>query len=261
MLRKLLPLLLLIIFLVGAYGAYQYRNYQKAKKEQQVLGTKPIGQVPPDYLIILIGDSMTQYLGNSTELRGFLADYYPNKTFDIYNYGFGSTNILSVTSRLTGWTNRDRPYQPILDIDSDVIIIESFGHNPLSEFPLEEGLRKQEQALDEIVKLIKDKRPNSKIVFLTTISPNSKTYAYRSVDLSDEARKKWVDERISYIKNHKKYAKEHNIPLIDVFEKSLINGDGNPVYISDTDYIHPSPKGIILIQKEIADFMYQSKIL
>jgi len=256
--KFLLAILVFLILAISCAGYYQYQKYQDSLRVQKGVAA---GSNNPDYLIILVGDSMTEYLGNSTELRGYLAEYYPGKTLDIYNYGFGSTSILSVPARLTQWTNRSRPYQPILDVDSDVIIIESFGHNPLSEFSLEEGLRKQEQTLDEIVKLIKERRPDTKIVFLNTISPNSKTYAFRSVDLSSEARKKWVDERIAYIKNHAKYANSHGIPLINVFEKSLTGGDGNPAYISDTDYIHPSPKGIIFIQKEIADFMYQSKIL
>jgi len=240
-----------------AVSIFTLSYYQQTKKQEKALATLPKDHARPDFLVILVGDSMTEYIGNSTEMRQYLSDYYPGKTFDIYNYGFGSTNILTIQSRLTQWTNRDRPYQPILDIDSDLIILESMGHNPLSQFPLEEGLRKQNEALEVIVKLIKDKRPEVKLVFLTTISPNSKTYAHNVVELSNETRQIWVKERVAYIKNHAKFAKDHDIPLIDVFTKSLDkNGDGDLQYIEDKNYIHPSPKGILLLQREIADFIH-----
>ena len=217
---------------------------------------------PEDHTIVLVGDSMTEYLGNSDELRAYLKEHYPGKTFEVLNYGFGSTNILSVEKRLTENTYLTREYRPILNIDFDVILIESFGHNPLSDYSLEEGLKKQAEALDKIVSLIKEGNPNSKIVFVATISPNSKTYAYRSVDLTDQQREIWVKERIAYIKNHIEYAKSHNIPIVNVFEESLDEtGDGNRDYISDTDYIHPSPTGVVFISKQIADFIFEQKIL
>ena len=217
---------------------------------------------PTDYTLVLVGDSMTQYLGNSDELRSYLKEYYPGKTFEVLNYGFGSTNILSVEKRLTENTYQDREFRPILDIDFDVILIESFGNNPLSDFSIEEGLKKQTEALERIVALIKEGNPNGKIVFVATISPNSKTYAYRSVDLTDEQREIWVKERIAYIKNHIGFAKAHNLPLVNVFEKSLDeDGDGNRDYISDTDYIHPSPTGVIFISKTLADFIFEQKVL
>lgn len=217
---------------------------------------------PQDYTLVLVGDSMTEYLGNSDELRSYLKEYYPRNSFEVLNYGFGSTNILSVEKRLTETTYHTREFRPILDIAFDVILIESFGNNPLSDYTLEEGLKKQTEALDRIVKLIKEGNPSAKIVFVATISPNSRTYAYRAVDLTDEKRKIWVTERIAYIKNHIEYAKTNNITLVNVFEKSLDeNGDGNMDYISDTDYIHPSPTGVVFISKTIADFLFENQIL
>ncbi|MEK7617215.1 MAG: SGNH/GDSL hydrolase family protein [Patescibacteria group bacterium] len=217
---------------------------------------------PQDYTLVLVGDSMTEYLGNSDELRAYLKEYYPDKTFEVLNYGFGSTNILSVEQRLTQKTFYAREFRPILDIAFDLILIESFGNNPLSDYPLKEGLKKQAEALDRIVELVRKENPKAKILFLATISPNSKTYAYRKVDLTDEERKKWTDERVAYIRNHIEYAKAHNIPLVNVFEASLDkSGDGNRDYISDTDYIHPSPTGVIFISKQIADFIFEQKIL
>ncbi|MBI4036350.1 SGNH/GDSL hydrolase family protein [Candidatus Daviesbacteria bacterium] len=217
---------------------------------------------PQDFTIVLVGDSMTEYLGNSDELRTYLKNYYPDKTFEVLNYGFGSTNILSLQKRLEEKTFHGREFRPILDIDFDVLLIESFGHNPLSDFPLQEGLQKQTQALEKAVATIKKGGPRAKIIFVGTLGPNKKLYAYRAVDLSPEKRIQWANERIAYIKNHLDFAQKNQIPVINVYEKSLDkNGDTKLEYISDTDHIHPSPNGIIFLSREMADFIFQNHLL
>lgn len=223
-------------------------------KEQKV-------KYPQDYTIVMVGDSMTEALGNFTELKQYLSDYY-KKSFEILNYGFGSTNILFVVDRITKETEHGRKFMPISNIDYDLILMESFGENPLSQYPLEEGLRRQNEELDKIVAILKKTNPKGRIVFVATISPNKVIFAKSKVDLTDEARVQWVKERIAYIQNHIDYANSHNIPVINIFKDSLMeNGDGNPDYINTRDYIHPSPSGIIFISREIADFIYRNKIL
>ena len=263
MVKKGLTLLFILILVSTALGLF----YLKDKHDKKVFAEKGKAlssqvKYPPDFLVVLVGDSMTEYLGNSDELRVFMSEYYPGKTFDFLNYGFGSTNILSLPDRLTNWTEHGRAYKPILDIPFNLIIIESFGHNPLSEYSLAEGLKKQDETLDKVVEMIRNKKPEAKIVFLATISPNKKVYAGHLVDLTPETRVIWANERVSYIKNHIEYADSHNIPLINVFEKSLdLSGDGNLKYIEDHNYIHPSPTGIIFISREIADFIYKKNLL
>jgi len=210
----------------------------------------------------MVGDSMTEKLGNSDEIRAYLKKDYPNKTFEILNYGFGSTNILSVQERLQKETFYGRSFRPILDIAFDLILIESFGHNPLSQFPLDTGLKKQTEALDKIVATIKKVNPKAKIVFVATISPNKRRYGEGQVDLNFEQRIRWAEERIAYIKNHIEYAKTHQIPLINIYEKSLnSDGDGNLDYISKDDFIHPSPNGVYLISEEIAKFIAKQELV
>lgn len=216
---------------------------------------------PQDFTIVLVGDSLTAGLGNSDELRKYLKEYYPDKSFEVLNYGFGSTNILSVPERLEKTTFYTRDFRPIIDIDFDLIIIESFGHNPLSEFPLEEGLKKQTETLGKIVNIIKNKNPNAKIAFLTTIAPSKILYGTGTVELSREKRLEWANERIAYIKNHIDYAQKNNIPLINAFEKSLIEGDLNIDLVNDKDFIHLSPTGIVFISKMLADGIYNLKLL
>lgn len=216
---------------------------------------------PQDHTIVMIGDSMTEKLGNSTELKGFLSELYPGKTFEVLNYGFGSTNILSVVDRITKETMYGRAFRPIEDIDFDLVLLESFAQNPLSQFGVDEGLRLQNQELDKIVALLKSTNPNAKIVFVSTISPNKVIFAKNQVNLTPEVRAQWVAERVEYLKNHIDYANKNNIPVINIFEKSLQkNGGGDPQYISKDDYIHPSPSGVVFISREIANFIYNKNI-
>lgn len=260
-------LIVLCIILLGLI-VYFFINLQNHKVKPQLNSIRTINisgkekvKYPEDYTIVMIGDSMTETLGNSDELKKFLSDYYLGKSFEVLNYGFGSTNILSVIDRITKETEHGRKFRPIEDIDYDLVLLESFGGNPLSQYSLDEGLQHQTQELDKIVNTLQETNPRGKIVFVATISPNKVIFAKNSADLSPEKRADWVKERIAYIKNHIAYANDHKILVVNIFEKSLLeNGDGNSDYISNVDYIHPSPKGIIFISQEIADFIYGNNI-
>jgi len=215
------------------------------------------------YRTLLVGDSMVAAFGlNAEPLRQVLLSYYPDNEFVNYNYGFPSTNILSLPDRLSKETvSLGQTYQSILSQGFDLIIIESFAYNPLSEMSLLDGLEKQNEILETVVlKLIK-KRPETVIAFMTPIAPSKSTFAKNVFDLSDAERLLWVEERVSFIKNHIKFAKDNNIPLIDVYEKSLTeNGDGDTKYINSDDNIHPSNEGIDLMAKTIAQFVFEHQI-
>lgn len=216
---------------------------------------------PHDYTLVLVGDSMTQALGNCDELKDFLVKFYVEKSFECLNYGFGSTNILSLQDRLEKETFFNRSFRPITHIDFELILLESFGHNPLSEYSLEEGLKKHTESLNKAILTLRETNPRAKVVFIATLAPSKKYYAQNQRELSQTEREKWAEERIAYIQNHISFAKNNNIPLINVFEKSLKGSDVNLEYISKNDYIHPSPKGVIFISRQIANFIYQNKVL
>lgn len=214
------------------------------------------------YRIVIVGDSIAATLGlNANVLRLELIKYYPDSEFVTYNYGYPATNVLTLPDRLTQQTNSGSGQNPaILKQGFELIIIESFGYNPLSELPLEEGLKKQTQALEQSVELILKEKPNVAVAFMTPIALSFKNYARASYDLSPQVRKEWVTERIAYINNHKKFATERGIPVIDVYTLSLkSNGEVDETYISD-DFVHPSIKGIKLMSKAIADYIFANKI-
>lgn len=218
----------------------------------------------PSYTLIFIGDSMTESLGiNFDALRIDLKKFYPNTVFGLFNYGFGSTNILSANERLNfDTTYRGTVFPAILVRGFDVILIESFGTNPLSEFSVEEGLQKQTAALDFMVAEIVDKQPKALIVFVATIAPSQEHFGKGVVDLSAIVRNKWANERRAYIENHINYAKSHNIPLINVYEKSVDeNGVTLTKFLDAGNYIHPSAAGVDLISQSIADYFYQNSVL
>lgn len=107
----------------------------------------------------------------------------------------------------------------------DLIIFESFAYNPLSQFPLAEGLTKQTEILDMSIKAVIKKHPNSVVAIMVPIAPSEEFFARGVVDLTPEARKQWVEERVAYIKNATLFAQKNNIPLINVYEKSLTPED------------------------------------
>lgn len=202
------------------------------------------------YTIVLVGDSMTDYLGSGEEIKKNLKNYYPNKELIIKNFSVGSTNILTLPDRLQNLTNYNgRISDPVLNTNFDLILIESFGHNPISP------LSRHNEVMDQAREMIKQRQPWAKIILMATIAPHNSRYAEGVANLTTEERIKWAKERALYIENHVKYAKDNKIPLINIYEKS------HDDYIETNDFIHPSPTGIHFISREIADFIFQKRIL
>jgi lysophospholipase L1-like esterase len=222
----------------------------------------PIVPKNRSYRIVVVGDSIVNSLGvNANVLRENLISYYPDSEFVTYNYGYSATNVLSLYERLTETTkDADEENAAVLKQGFELIIIESFGNNPLSEYPLEEGLVKQNEELERSVRAILKEKPNAALAFMTPIALDFDTYARGIVNLSPEVRRIWVEERVSYIDNHRKFAEEKGIPVIDVYKASLKpNGEVDRTYISD-DFVHPSEKGVELISKSVAGYIFTNNI-
>ncbi len=220
------------------------------------------------YTIFMIGDSMTLALGpHGGTSSQFINELY--KKDNIYNlidnYAKGSTNILSVNDELTQKTTYwDSTFDPLLSRNYDLILVESFGYNPLSQFgSVEAGIKRQNQALDDLMTKLITTHPNSAIVFVATIAPSRENYAKKVLlNIPTADRVKQAEERMAYIKNHIDYAKAHNIPIVDIYDKSLnAQGDGDLKYINPDDFIHPSFEGVDFIGHEIANFIYNNQIL
>ncbi len=229
--------------------------------------TAPVIEKKREYTIVMIGDSMTHALGpHGGPFYEKINALYKESGHGILidNYALGSTNILSVDKAMnTNTTYAEWTFEPLLSRQFDLILIESFGYNPLSQFGQVDGIKRQTEELNKLMQTLLKTHPHSAIVFVATISPNKINYS-RPVNPQTPAseRSAQAEERIAYIKNHIEYAKTHNIPVVNIFEKSLTaNGDGNLEYINPNDYIHPSAVGIEFIGQELASFIYENQIL
>jgi lysophospholipase L1-like esterase len=228
--------------------------------------TPPTIEKKREYTIVMIGDSMTHALGpHGGPFYEKINVLYKNSGHGILvdNYANPSTNILSLDKAMnTKTTFNEWTFEPLLSRHFDLILVESFGYNPLSQYGIENGIKKQTEELDKLTTTITNSHPNSAIVFVATIAPNRINYG-RFVNAKDppSARAAQVDERIAYIKNHIDYANAHNIPVINIFEKSLTpQGDGNLKYINPHDYIHPSAEGIEFISQELSNYIFANKL-
>jgi hypothetical protein len=264
--------LVILLFILVCIFSFSYFYFMKSFHNLTVGASSPTPYQFPyknptipknrSYRIVIVGDSIVEALGpNANLLRLKLIEHYPDSEFVTYNYGYGSTNILSLPERLTQNTKfKTSENPPILKQGFELIILESFGYNPPSELSLSVGLQKQYEVLDKSVRLILSEKPNVALAFMTPIAMDSVNFAKGTYDLSKEQRKNWVEERISYINNHKKFAKEKGIPVIDVYSASLSKkGTVDPSYIAN-DHIHPSVKGVDLISKTIANYIYENQI-
>lgn len=229
--------------------------------------SRPNIQKKQEYSIAMIGDSMAHALGpRGGTFNTFINDLYKphNIGISIDNYARGSNNILQVSEQLERETTYwDSTFPPLMSRNMDLILVESFGYNPLSQFGLEDGLKKQTEALDALMEKLIVSKPDMSIVFVATIAPSRDNYAKKILlDISTQDRVLQAEERMSYIKNHIEYAKQHNLPLVNIYEKSLDpTGSGDLKYINPDDFIHPSFEGVDFIGREIAQYIYDNKIL
>ncbi len=218
------------------------------------------------YDIYLIGDSMTHAFGPRGGIfSDLLTEQFPGTFFEVSNYAEANQSILLLPNRLKEEVQADHDLRlkPILsgNPDPNLIIIESFGYNPLSQLGREEGLKKQEEILTEVMTTLANRYPGAIIMFLATIAPDKKTYGM-SVTGSD-ANGRWAqaEERIEFITNHIEYAREHNIPVIDTFSASLDQeGDGDTIYINPDDDIHPSAEGLAHMARIMVKRITEEKI-
>ena len=119
----------------------------------------------------MVGDSMTEALGpygsKITETLNKLYGSTPgNQRIVVDNYATGSTNLFGLQDAMRQKkVHKEITLDPVLSRQFDVILIESFGYNPLSQLGIEEGLKKQKETLDETMKLLMTTHPNSVIIF------------------------------------------------------------------------------------------------
>lgn len=273
---RLIAVLLVLLFVFILFLRFStLQNHQSSNSASPVITVKPTDTpftmykkypLPKSerYDIYLIGDSMTHAFGPRggifTEL---LSKAYPGTFFEVSNYAEANQSILLLSARLKEPVQAapDLLLKPILDGHPDLIIIESFGYNPLSQFGITDGLNIQTEKLTEVMKTLTNRFPKADIMFLATIAPNRDTYARKEQHATVQELRAQADERILYIKNHIRYAQEHGIPVINVYEQSLNEqGDGDLKNINPDDNIHPSEEGLALMGRVMTKRIQEEQI-
>jgi lysophospholipase L1-like esterase len=265
---KLLPLIIIISLIFVVSKSFKVNktdiipNPSPQPTPYQFPYRRPQISKNASYRIIIVGDSIVASLGpNANKLREKLISHYPDSEFVTYNYGYPATNIETLYDRLTKKTaNQGGELPAVLEQGFELLIIESFAYNPLSHYPISEGLQKQNEILETSIRKILSVKPDVYIVFMTPIAFDTQNFARGTYDLLDETRLDWIKEREAYVKNHKLFAQSHGFPIIDIFELSK-NPDGKVnIDLIGADFVHPSVRGVEFISQTIADFIYQNRI-
>lgn len=213
--------------------------------------------------IAIFGDSMVDVMGtNLPYLREELQKFFPLAKYQLYNYGIGAQNIEQGKQRLEqAYHYKDRQYPSIMELNPDVIIIDSFAYNPFKE-KTEDELYQHWANLASIIDLANN-NTRSKIIILATIAPNKEKFGQGPQGLNWPPNTAWQQavKINNYLLNTIKYAKANDLPLIDVYHQTLLsNGEGNLNYINPNDHIHQNEAGNQLLAKNIAEAIYSLKL-
>lgn len=218
----------------------------------------------PHMTIALLGDSMVDTLGpDIPNLKASLTSLYPSTEFTLLNYGVGGTNIDYGLERLTNdYTYLGKPIPSLVSVKPDLVVVESFGYNPLSYN--EGALDHQWLTLDAIVKTLEEHLPQVKVVIAATIAPNADVFGDGAPNLSYTPYEK--QERVAliktYLENATRYAKSQHLPLADVYHPSLDSrGNGTITYINPGDHIHYSDSGRTFFAKILSDTIITNTLL
>lgn len=204
------------------------------------------------YAIALFGDSMIDTMGEHLEyLQKDFSEKYPGTVFHLYNYGIGSQNAEQGFARFyTPFSNRERSYPPISQINADVVVIGSFAYNPFSPY-------NRDQHWLALKKLVKEaKKTSSAVYMLAEIAPLSYGFGKgpHGVNWNVDLAYQHATHILELLQNAIDLARELNVPVIDAFNPSKENGVfGIRAYVNPDDGIHPSVAGHEFMAKEIAD--------
>lgn len=197
--------------------------------------------------ILLLGDSMIDFLNDFPHLRDLLGSLNPSVKWEILNYGVGASNVSYGLYRVNSdYEYLGRHFQSATGVNPDIVVVESFAYNH-GDMPEVEYQRNLKRIFEELGKTGK------KIIFLATIAPNKANYARGAADWGDEYRSKEYEKTRRFMDLALDTARQMNIPIVDAFHTSLDEDKGgNEKYIYGGDWIHPSPEGAEFIAKLLA---------
>ncbi|OGK18379.1 hypothetical protein A3G67_03760 [Candidatus Roizmanbacteria bacterium RIFCSPLOWO2_12_FULL_40_12] len=207
------------------------------------------------YTVTVFGDSMVDTMGERMEyLEGALKKKYPDTTFFLYNYGIGSQNVEDGLARYNNdFKYQDRNFPAISKIQADVIIIGSFAYNPFSPHSRDRHWLGLTRLVQEAVK-----RKDAEVYMLAETAPLRRQFGKGpgGVNWDTDTSYKHSGYIVEQLENVIGLAKSLNVPLIDVYHKSLANeslGEGKREFVNSHDGIHPSVEGHKFMAEYIAN--------
>jgi hypothetical protein len=215
------------------------------------------------YTIAVLGDSMIDTLQpDLPQLQSALAKYYPNRKFNLLNYGVGGRNIEYGIYRLTNdYEYQGNRIKSLISQNPDIVVVESFGYNNFGNS--QAGIDQHWQDLSELTTTLKQKLPKTKIVLAATIAPNSVIFGNGIKDVHFSAMEK-IEKTSTiklYLQNMVNFATSQGFPLADAFHPSLFNNEGFKEFINAGDNLHPSGPGGVFFCDTVADTIYRNKLV
>lgn len=218
--------------------------------------------------IVALGDSMTNSAGaGCPQLSNELEKHYPGRKFDIYNYGVGGTRVGYGLWRLThDYEFHDKKYEALIKLNPDIVLIESFAYNNGSDGLREDGLPHFREMHRQIVETLRQKT-NAKIVYVVTIAPDMEHFleSVPSFFNTPVSIRKWMaEDRVVYLEETIKIARELGLPVVNVYQASLDAAEkGIPLgcWIDPEDWIHPSEEGNQFIAENIVKVFAEKKLI
>ena len=264
--KKALLLLIFFIFAVFFLSQIYFNKRESSRESVKAVAVTPAVPTPTltptltppsfvkkaSYTIAIFGDSMVDTMGENLEyLQKIFANKYPQTKFNLYNYGIGGQNIEQGLARFeSSFVNRERNFPPIPALVPDVLIIGSFSYNP---FSTHDRNRHYSLLRDLIAKAM---NVSSDIYLLAEIAPLKTGFGQgkNGVNMEESVASEQAAHIIEQLDNVINLSKAENIPLINVYYASRLDGSyGDPYFVNKDDGIHPSVAGHSFTAELIAE--------
>lgn len=250
---KKLTLLFAIFILVS--GCSVHTNNQPSKEASVAVKQMP----PKDLHIVAVGDSLTQGVGDSSNQGGYIP-YLKDIMEKDKGIGTVTFDNLGVRGdRTDQLLKRLKDPKVISKIkSSDIVMITIGGNDVMKVFrdnftnlkvvKFKEAITGYQKRLDDILKTIREYKPNVGIVLIGIYNPFSKWFS--NIKELDQIVQDWNHSSEKTLVNYKN---TQFVPISDLFE----NQHENLFYSDD---FHPNDKGYKLMAERVGEFLLKNKL-
>lgn len=256
--RKFFTLLLAIMLLVsGCSFGLKEHSFKKMNVNNKSLPSENF--IPKDLTIVSIGDSLTQGVGDSKKMGGYIPYLKGDlealkevKTASFQNFGVRGNRTDQLEKRLhqkeirSSISKADLVIITIGGNDIMKVFRDNFSSLEMSKF--KEALTGYRKRLNDIMKTIREYKPDVGILLIGIYNPFIKWFS--DIKEVDEIVRDWNNTSEQVINQYKK---AKFVPVSDIF----INKEENLLY---KDYFHPNDQGYKLISERIFSYLNNGKL-